>query len=308
MQPVPSALLIVALGLIPSAVLAQSAADRQSRTNIDINAPRQVAPAGQWDLEINLPINWSSNAVQAFGEQAVVPGPPMSDWHITPDVMLRYAYQFSWVRLSAKLDAGEDRYFNQIAVNQDAVYATLKAEFTDGRSDVLVPYVAYTPEVDYLPFFAHWQDTLQDLYAGVSSSLGVRKGTWVAYRDAIDPGDLSFVLDVSAGQRLAAPGDFQNTFFRASLDVIYVTTPELSFWLTTTYRYRHYPDFFGDNRHDNRLSAIARAVWSPNWLTRRVRDAEIDFNVAWYKNYSNVPSQRYIDWEVGPSVLLAWHF
>jgi hypothetical protein len=39
-----------------------------------------------------------------------------------------------------------------------------------------------------------------------------------------------------------------------------------------------------------------------------VKDAEIDFNVAWYKNYSNVPSQRYIDWEIGPSVLLAWHF
>lgn len=130
----------------------------------------------------------------------------------------------------------------------------------------------------------------------------------MSYRDAIDPGDLSFVLDVSAGQRLAAPGDFQNTFIRTSLDVIYVTTPELSSWLNTTYRYRHYPDLFGDNRHDNRLSAAARAVWSPDWLTRRVRDAEIDFNVAWYKNYSNVPSQRYVDWEIGPSVLLARHF
>src|ERR1700722_4762317 len=311
MQPVLWVLLIIDLCLTPAAVLAQDAGDRQSRTNIDINAPRQAgqgAEAGQWDLEINLPISWSSNAVQTFGEQSPELGRPTSDWHVTPDVLLRYTYQSNWVRLSAKLDAGEDRYFQQITVNQDAIYATLKAEFTDGRSDLLVPYVAYTPEVDYLPFFAHWQASLQDFYAGFSSAVGLRRGALVAYRDAISPGDLSLVLDISARQRLAEPSAFENTFFRASVDAIYVIKPELSLWLTTTYRYRHYPDFFGDNRHDNRLSAVARAVWSPDWLVSRVKDAEIDFNVAWYKNYSNVPSQRYIDWEIGPSVLLAWHF
>lgn len=308
MRFIPWTLLLIALGLTPATALAQ-AADRQSRTNVDINAPRQVGPeAGQWDIEINLPISWSSNAVQAFGEQSAVPGPPKSDWHVTPDVLLRYTYQFDWVRLSAKLDVGEDRYFQQITVNQDAVYGTLKAEFTDGRSDVFVPYVAYTPEVDYLPFFAHWQDTLQDVYAGFSSSVGLRKGEFIAYREAISPGDWSFVLDISAGQRFAAPSAFENTFFRASLDAYYTITRELSFWLTATYKYRNYPDFFGDHRHDNRPSAVVRAVWSPDWLTRRVRDAEIDFNVAWYKNYSNIPSQAYTNWEIGPSVLLAWHF
>ena len=117
MQPVLWVLLIIDLCLTPAAVLAQDAGDRQSRTNIDINAPRQAgqgAEAGQWDLEINLPISWSSNAVQTFGEQSPELGRPTSDWHVTPDVLLRYTYQSNWVRLSAKLDAGEDRYFQQI--------------------------------------------------------------------------------------------------------------------------------------------------------------------------------------------------
>jgi hypothetical protein len=264
--------------------------------------------AGGWDIEINLPLSWTSNAVQQFGEQADVVGPPKSDWHVTPDALLRYTYQFDWVKLSAKLDVGEDRYFQQITVNQDAVYATLKAEFTDGRSDIFVPYVAYTPEVDFLPFFAHWQASLQDFYGGFTSGIGFKDAKLARYADAIDPGDWSMLFDVRAGQRLAAPSAFENTFFRVSADIIYVVKPELSFWLTGAYRYRHYPDFFGDVRHDSRLSAITRAVWTPDWLTRRIKSAEISFEVAWYKNYSNIASERYTSWELGPSVLLAWHF
>ena len=140
---------------------AASARAEQSR----LGAATSQEPGG-WDIEINLPMYWSSNAVQTFGDQTNLAGSPKADWHVSPDALLRYTYQFDWVKVSAKLDVGEDRYFQQITVNQDAVFATLKAEFTDGRSDLFVPYVAYTPEVDFLPFFAHWQDSLQDFYGG----------------------------------------------------------------------------------------------------------------------------------------------
>jgi hypothetical protein len=294
--------------------MAQNASDRATNDS-DIRRAEQARlgaltsqQAGGWDIEINLPFYWTSNAVQTFGEQANVVGPPKADWHVNPDALLRYTYQFDWVKLSAKLGAGEDRYFQQISLNQDAVYATLKAQFTDGRSDIFVPYIAYTPEVDFLPFFAHWQESLQDFYGGFTSGIGFKGGKLIRYADAIDPGDWSVLFDVSAGQRLAAPSAFENTFSRVSADIIYVAKPELSFWLTGAYRYRHYPDFFGDVRHDNRLSAITRAVWTPDWLTRRIKSAEIDFEIAWYKNYSNIASERYTSWELGPSVLLAWHF
>jgi hypothetical protein len=307
-------LLGLALGFLSIPATAQIATDRASNSN-DIRRTDQTrlgAVTGQepggWDLEVNLPIHWSSNAVQTFGEQSVEPGAPQADWHVSPDVLLRYTHQFDWVKLSAKFDIGEDRYFQQITVNQDAAFATLKAEFTNGRSDLFVPYVAYTPEVDFLPLFAYWQDTLQDFYGGFTSGIGLHKGKLIRFRDAVDPGDWSVLVDLSAGQRLASPKGFENTFFRASVDIIYVATPELSFWLTPAYRVRDYPDFFGDHRHDTRLSAVAKAVWTPDWLTGYLKDAEIDFEVAWYKNYSNLPFERYTVWEVGPSVLLTWHF
>jgi hypothetical protein len=314
MRSLLAILLGLALGPLSSASgMAQIATDRASN-NSDIRRlqDRPSAETNQehdgWDIEINLPIYWSSNAVQTFGEQSIEAGAPQADWHVSPDVLLRYTHQFDWVKLSAKFDVGEDRYFQQITVNQDAAFATLKAEFTNGHSDLFVPYIAYTPEVDFLPLFSHWQDTLHDFYAGFTSGIGLHKGKLVRSRDAVDPGDWSVLVDLSAGQRLASPKGFENTFFRASVDIIYVATPKLSFWLTPAYRVRDYPDFFGDHRHDTRLSAVAKAVWTPDWLTSYLKDAEIDFEVAWYKNYSNLSFERYTVWEVGPSVLLAWHF
>ncbi|HJS86492.1 MAG TPA: hypothetical protein VJ779_13625 [Acetobacteraceae bacterium] len=279
-----------------------------TRTQQERLGTRGAAAHKDWDVELNLPLSWSSNAVQEFGEQSIAPGPPKADWHVTPDLLVRWSHQFDWVKLSAKVDVGEDRYFHEIAVNQDTVFATLKAEFTDGRSDLFVPYIAYTPEVDYLPFFAHWQYTLQDFYGGFTSGIGVRHGRLVRFRDAVEPGDWSFLLDLAAGQRLASPKGFENTFFIAGLDIIYVAAPKLSFWLSPRYRLRLYPDFFGEHRRDTRISGVLKAVWTPDWLRRLARDSELDFSVAWYKNYSNLEFERYTVWEVGPTLFLAWHF
>jgi hypothetical protein len=264
MPSLPWALLGLTLGLSSISAMAQVATDRAS-DNRDIRRAEQARlgaatsqDTGGWDLEVNLPLHWSSNAVQTFGEQSVESGTPQADWNVSPDILLRYARQFDWVKLSAKLDVGEDRDLHQIQINQDAVFATLKAQLTNGGTDIFVPYVAYTPEADFLPFFAHWQNTLQDFYGGFTSGVGFHKGQLGRFRDAVNPGDWSMLLDLSVGQRLASPKAFENTFFRASVDIIYVATP--------------------------------------------------DFEVAWYKNYSNLSSERYTVWEVGPAVLLAWHF
>ena len=212
------------------------------------------------------------------------------------------------MKLSTKLDIGEDRYLHEITVNQDTIFATMKAQFTTGRSDIFVPYVAYTPEIDFLPLFTHWQDTLHDFYGGFTSGVGLHDGKLGRFRDAVDPGDWSMLLDLSAGERLASPKGLENTFFRATVNIIYEATPSLSLWLTPAFRVRDYPDFFGDHRHDTRLSAVATVVWTPDWLTAYLKGAELDFEVAWYRNYSNLPSERFTVSEVGPAVLLAWHF
>jgi hypothetical protein len=85
--------------------MAQTATDRaindsdirraeQSR----LGAETSQEPAG-WDIEINLPVYWSSNAVQLFGDQSNLSGSPKSDWHVSPDALFRYTYQFDWVKV-----------------------------------------------------------------------------------------------------------------------------------------------------------------------------------------------------------------
>jgi serine/threonine protein kinase len=102
-------------------------------------------------------------------------------------------------KLSALVDAGIDRYLRQSTANEDTVYASVKASFTDGRSDLLVPYVSYTPSVDFSPTFHREDDTLHDFAAGLTSGIGVRAGRRIRYADAIDPGDVSLGLDLRAG-------------------------------------------------------------------------------------------------------------
>ena len=65
----------------------------------------------------------------------------------------------------------------------------------------------------------------------------------------------------------------------------------------------------GDQRHDNRLSAIARAVWTADWLTRRIQECGDRLRGRLVPDYSNLSFEAVTPyWEVGPSVLLAWHF
>jgi hypothetical protein len=71
---------------------------------------------------------------------------------------------------------------------------------------------------------------------------------------------------------------------------------------------RWYDSFEGSFRRDYRPSAILQAIWTPDWLTRWVRRAEIDFTVTFLRNISNLPEERFSEWDVGPSVTFAWKF
>jgi hypothetical protein len=277
----------------------------------DIRKDRQtLAPAapeaGQgFRLELTAPLLYTSNAVRASTDTLTG---RRGDWHFNPDLLLRWSRQYPALRLTVGADASVDRYFTETSADEDTVYGYVKAALTDGRSGLFVPYAFYSGAVDFTPTFASRFDTLHDFALGLSSGTGLRHGKRIPLSDATEPGDASITLDLRAGRRLADPKDFENTFVTLAVDATYVYDSEWSFVLSPKFRMRWYDSFFGAFRRDMRPSVILQATWTPDWLTRWVRRAEIDFTVTFLRNLSNLPEERFSEWDVGPSLTFAWTF
>ncbi len=224
--------------------------------------------------------------------------------HFNPDLLLKWSHQFAALKLSASVDVSIDRFFTE--TDQDG---GLTASFTDGRSDLFVPYLSYNVTAELRPDFGKTDDVLHSFSAGFVSGMAYRPGGGrIALRDPVRPGDRAIALDVSAGRRLADPRDFENTFAIATLDLSYVVALDWTFGFTPKLRVRWYDNFEGEFRRDYRLSCILRAAWTPAWLTRIVPAAGIDFTLSFLKNFSTLPRERFSPWEGGPAAALTWRF
>lgn len=269
--------------------------------------PETAAVSQDFRLILTLPAYGTNNAIGADADATGQRNPP--DGHVTPDLLLRWLHQYSFVRLAAGFDVSVDRFFIRSDQNSDSLYASFKAALTDGESDLLVPYVAYGGTLDFGPRLTQWNDTLHSFSVGFSSGIGLdADGRRIAFRDAIRPGDWSISVDIAIGHRLANPSDFANRFAVASVDILYNVNDTLRVGITPTIRARYYPNYFGAPRRDLRVGWYARAEWTPEWLARINPEAELDFTISFLRNRSNVASENYSQWEGGPALMLAWRF
>jgi hypothetical protein len=144
---------------------------------------------------------------------------------------------------------------------------------------------------------------LPALLAGVAFGTDGRR---IAFRDATNPGEWSISLDIAAGYRFANPSAFANYFAVASVDVVYNVSPDLRLGITPTIRGRDYAVYFGAPRHDFRVGFLARAEWTPAWLTQINPEAELDFTVSFLRNRSTLLSANDSQWEGGRALVLGW--
>ncbi len=267
---------------------------------------RQPGPRRDFEIDLTAPVLYTTNPLLANTDTSRGAGP---DWHFNPDLLLRWSHQYPSLKLSAAFDISVDRFFSQSSADEDSTFASIKLALGDGKSEGFVPYVSYTGIVDFQPDFHTRDDTLHDFALGFSSAIGLGSdGRVIQYRNATDPGATSFSIDLRGGRRLADPRDFENTFLVVALDVYYVLTNEWALGLTPKLRVRWYDNFGGEFRRDYKPSTVLKAAWTPDWLTTRVRGAEIDFTASFNKNYSTRESARFTEWEVGPTVALSWRF
>lgn len=277
------------------------APDHDQQAGPDLQAPR-------FKISLTLPLLLTDNAQQTERD---VTGAAVrhADAHFNPDLELKLSQQFAAVKLTAIVDGSVDRFFTQSDEDEDTLEGSFKASFGDGSSDLFVPFAAYRVTADLRPDFGASDDVLQSFSGGFSSGTGFdAAGRNIPLRDAEDPGDVSIEAEVSGGRRLSDPHDFENDFVTARLDVGYVVNPVLTIDVMPKLRARRFDDFEDSVRRDLRLSIEARVAWTPVWLTDFAPAAEIDFAATFLKNLSNLPTERFSQFEGGPSLMLAWRF
>jgi hypothetical protein len=109
--------------------------------------------------------------------------------------------------------------------------------------------------------------------------------------DASKEDDRSLVFDIKAGRRMADVHDYENWF-----------DEEWKIQTGSKVRVRWYDEYFGDKRRDIRLGLSAGLVWSRYWLTAIAKRSHIAFNIAGYRNVSNLDEKIYSVWEFGPEL------
>lgn len=269
----------------------------------------QEAPSGNgFDVVLRIPLLLTDNAVSATGEDGQGSG-KRGDVHASPDLAVKWGHQFENLELSTALGVATDRFLSETDQNEDTIYASAKLAFTDGQSDGWAPYVAYALAVDMRPTFAETDDVLHTFAIGVSQDISIdASGQRIRARDAAEPGGSSIGFDISGGRRLSDPKELDNLFIQGLIDYSYSTGPNWTLGFTPKVRVRWYDDFFGEDRRDIRFTAMFYATWTPAWLTRLNPSAELDFSLAFLRNYSTVSEESFSQWEAGPTLGLSWSF
>jgi hypothetical protein len=286
------ALILLAMPIAAGDVAAQDSTDRGSWSK-----------GNDFELTLTLPFLYSSSVVRSDTDNVVA---DVGDGHADPDFELRWKRQFSHIKLSALAGVTLERYATVREADVDALTASVKAELTDGRSDLFVPYFRYEQTIDFTPVFKERQDTVHDLSFGFTSGIGFTPD-WkqTAYGKGKEPGHSSLKLDVEAGRRFADPSDLDRVFVGVGLEFKHTISKQWAVSITPEFNARWYADYFGEQRRDYRPSIELIAEWTPDWLTRQLPDAMIEFILLFERNYSNLPDQRYKLYEFGPRIVLS---
>jgi hypothetical protein len=263
-------------------------------------------PNRYFQVEFTVPIAYTNRAVRPESD---VGGSAKGDFYAFPDLLLKWSLQTEWVKLTASLDLGTDRYSHEFDANGNGAIWSAKAQWTDGKSDYFVPYAAYVATTLFDPDFRYVNLAVNDVIVGFSSSVGIDpKGRLVAFSDASGPGALSFTFDTRAGQRFSESTHSQFRFVQASLEAALTLTKELTIAVTPKVRVRWYDDYYGEFRRDIRAGGLVKLTWTPHWLTKVLPRSEFALALNMYRNFSNLQEENYLLWDVGPSLAMKWKF
>lgn len=310
------AIAIGSLWVCAAAAQAQGMADRADRPvqrgEFDGKSSSEKSADKDFTIGVDLPARQSSSVTSASIDSIVEDRP---DRHLTPEVYLKWAHQYDWLKASVEVGASMDRYIKSSDANLDGVHSSFKIAKTDGKREYFVPYFSVGSEMFFLPTFKQPDIAYHDVAIGFYSGLAWRDkdripyvDSLIPYSDASEPGDVSIYFDARLGRRMSDSTNYQNTFASARIAAAYVISAHWRVEASSSFRVRWYDDYHGEKRTDLRPSAAVGLTWSPEWLKKIAKRSELSFNLEFYRNHSNVAEKNYSLWEIGPTLSLRTKF
>jgi hypothetical protein len=221
------------------------------------------------------------------------------------------------IRFTANARAEVDRFTQAPTVDFDKLAVSGRLQFVDSANDqAYSPYISYAPRWDFAPFYQSWRATRQDLNFGVNKVFNFDANFQRVAFAGDTFADTTWSVGVTAAVqrrfRDPAPGSWA-AFFIPSMT--YVMSPQWNLSLGIDLERRAFDSYYGFNQEDWFIEPIATVefVLPESWFGSAATAAmvgrpAIDFQVAYEKNWSNLPSANYEVWHVGAALKLGWRF
>ena len=221
------------------------------------------------------------------------------------------------VRLTANVRGEVDRFTQAPNVDFDKLAVSGRLQYINPNNDqAYSPYISYAPRWDFAPFYQSRLATRQDLNFGVNKTFNF-DGNFrrVAFSgDTFADTTWSFGVTTMFQRRFRdpAPGSWA-AFLIPSMT--YVLPPNWNFSTGIDMERRAFDSYYGFSQEDwfiepiVTLEFVLPELWFGSARTAAIvgRPA-LDLQVAYEKNWSNLPVANYDVWHVGAALKLGWRF
>jgi hypothetical protein len=276
----------------------------------------QQARRSTFTFNILAPISYNSNAMLPpsgvpTGQNSAEFSPVIGLSWATPVFDLPF-------RFTANVRAEVDRFTQVPTADFDKVALSGRLQYVDPTNDqAYSPYIAYAPRLAYAPFYQSWLQTRQDLNVGVNKTFNYDAN----FRRVAFSGDTlaetvwSFGVTAFIQRRFLNPEPSSWAFFVIP-SVTYVISDQWNLSLGLDFMRRGFDSVQGGAAEEDwflqpiaTLEYVLPSAWfgSDRNATLLGRPA-LDFQMAYERNWSNVPVFNYSAWHVGAALKLGWRF
>jgi hypothetical protein len=221
-------------------------------------------------------------------------------------------------RLTANLRAEVDRFTQARSVDFDKLSGNARVQYVDPTNDqAYSPYVAYAPRWDFTPFYQNWIENRQDLNVGVNKTFNYDADF---RRVAFSPNTLaettwSFGMTTFIQRRFRNPEPSSWALFVIP-SATYVISEQWNLSLGVEFMRRAFDSYQGGGGEEDWLLqpiATLEYVLPSAWFgsdrnAALIGRPALDFQMAYERNWSNVPAFDFSAWHVGVALKMGWRF
>jgi hypothetical protein len=284
------------------------------QTNLFATTPglEQQVRRSQFTISGLVPIFFNSNAeaLPSGGTNSAEFSPVLGVSWATPVFDLPF-------RFTANARAEVDRFTQAPSLDFDKIAVSGRLQYVDPNNDqAYSPYISYAPRWDFAPFYKSWFATRQDLNFGINKTFNYDanfqripfSGSTLA--DTI----WSFGVTVAFQRRFRDPAPSSWAAYLVP-SATYVISPHWNLSAGILAERRAFDSYYGFSQEDWLIEPIVTLefvlpeAWfgsdrTAAWLGRPA----LDFQVAYEKNWSNLPAANFEVWHVGVALKLGWRF